>query len=464
MELSTIVPAAFALSVIAASLFFDYILERRLVKCDVEGDKDDRLRPAEFGYLVRNGDRNHAILVMAVDLLQRATKEEQGAAALDTGKEEAALIESMVSMDEEPAVSSEPVSSEQVSSEPTAKLAAADENDEAGQGRKARSIRFALKIPELATYERQMWKNVTESLKLWTQKKIDQVSPGDVRKNPVRFVQRVTKIYDFLTGTLTIVVKDVIQDPRQLKRYFTVGGVVRLLADFTTAGYQSAFEIELKKDLLMRGMIISEQRRREISRIYLVFAGAGLLASFAAIYLLVKSALLSISIFLFASVLAFLLRAIHEGKSFLPYYSEVLHLLNTLSRSGWRIRLARLLLRFVNGLFIFVLVEVAVILLTGAYLVFLFAEKDMAVQLILLTIAFSLAHLSLINLGFKAWRLAVEERATEKGRRLMDAVKQRVANVSPVDSAAKLLQKREYDPTFSELVAIYGPEALIILS
>lgn len=394
---------AIAFLIFSGAVVIDQILERKLLKGGPEpAPADDRLRPVEFGYLVRNGDRNHASLVLVVDLLQRAAKEQQ----------------------EGP----------------------------------------ALKLPELAVYEKQMWTNVRESVRSWAHKKIEDVHPGDIRKNPVRFIERVAWIYNFVTGTLKTMVKDIVADPRQLKRYFTIGGVLRLLADFSTTGYQSMFEKELKKDLLARGLIVSEERRLRFARVYLSIALLGMAACFTGIYFLVAPLKLAITVGAFSLVLAFLVRLIYEGKSFLPYYSEVMHLLSTLSRTGKRVTLVRFLLRLVNGLFLFIIIELTIILLIAAYLFFLWMAKDQIIDLLIVTAIFAIVEVKILNLAFKAWRLAVEERATARGMKLQSELQKKVSGVSPIETLKHLLSEKDYDPTFSELIAIYGPEALIILS
>ena len=199
------------MTVISLTTWLQAVIEARMKKRNAQNTQvtsatgtqvlvPQTLRPVEIGYMLRGGDTNHALLVMGVDLLQRAAKLQLGAA-----------------------------------------------------------------IPEPAEYEKKMWTLAKDTAKEWALKKADPYMPPDPKKNPVGFVKRIYDIYLFCTQSLKLVVKDVIADPRQLKRYFSMAGVMRLLADFISAGYQNAFDNSLRTYLVERNLLVSEDRRKEAS-------------------------------------------------------------------------------------------------------------------------------------------------------------------------------------------------------
>ncbi|HEY9786031.1 MAG TPA: hypothetical protein V6D17_11555 [Candidatus Obscuribacterales bacterium] len=361
-------------------------------------DQARTLRPAEIGYLMRNGDRNHALLVMVVDLIQRRVKQQE----------------------------------EQSS------------------------------IPQLAPYEAQMWTNVKESLKVWAQKKIDSVLP-DVRKNPARFVKRLARIYDFCQGSLKVILKDVIQDPRQLKRYFKVHGILRLISDFTLAGYQGAFEEELKKDLIARGLLVTEERRARFAKLYFLLFLAGWALSLTATIFLCGSMMTGIISCVIVSGTGFLLRALMELQALIPYFEETQDLLKTLQRADWRIRLVSSVLRLIRALFIVVMISSFFVVIALSYAFYFWTASGHAEALTTMVAMFIVVQFFLAHIAFKAWHLTVEERATERGEHLLELAQKRLAGLSPLECFKKLLTTSEYDPTFSEVMAVYGPETLILL-
>src|SRR5262249_50795011 len=152
----------------------------------------------ELSYLVREGYRSHATIVLAFDLLHRAVKSLQA--------------------------------------------------DSAGVS--------------LAPYERQLFVKVKEFAKRWLEEKTTQLLP-DPRSGDVRLlVRQVFGLYSLLVKSVRPFVSEMVEDPRRIRRYFTMAGLMRLLADLGSAGYREALETEMVAYLNARGLLMSEWARR----------------------------------------------------------------------------------------------------------------------------------------------------------------------------------------------------------
>ncbi|MBC7998009.1 MAG: hypothetical protein IAF58_08710 [Leptolyngbya sp.] len=64
----------------------------------------------------------------------------------------------------------------------------------------------------------------------------------------------------------------------------------------------------------------------------------------------------------------------------------------------------------------------------------------------------------------KSWKLSNMEVATEYGDIALADAKKRLVALSPIGSLSLVLKDESYNPVFSELMALYGVEALILLA
>jgi hypothetical protein len=361
---------------------------------------ETRLRPAEIAYLSSNGDISHTLLVLGADLVQRALK---------------------------------------------AKLS--DDN----------------RIPELAPYETRMWDLAKETIKDWALTKADKHLPMDIKKDPVEYVRRVSKIYNFVVHTARHFVVKVLQDPRQIRRYFKMSAIATLIADFSTAGYKAAFEEEFKNNLRSRGLIVPLMRKRNYAKNYTLLAVAGAALNAVVIFIFIQPWTFALGLVAMCLTSAILLRFALLLLHSIPYYAEIAEVIGHLKRQSWRLQMLRILIRSITALTYGVLF-IGFLALAGialAILTFGFHHSHLVFLsiYILLTIAFMIPVQAFID----GWRLTIEERATAEGERQLNLVRHELAQSSPLDSFKEVLQTTEYVPTFSELLALYGIETLLIL-
>lgn len=407
---------AFSLTAIALATWVSSTIEARM-KDEVPGNSNSTslvpahnqivaLRPVEIGYMLRGGDTNHALLVMGVDLLQRAAKLQLGAA-----------------------------------------------------------------IPEPAEYEKKMWSLAKDAAKEWAMKKVETHLPADLKKNPAVFVKKIYDIYIFCTKSLKLVVKDIIDDPRQLKRYFSAGGVMRLLTDFISAGYQNAFNNALRVYLIENNFLVKEEKRviaaRNTSLVSFSIFAAVFLFSLAMVgtangvpQMLIAGAIIAGS----AIVSSFFITAIFAVRELLPHITEFENLAKILNRDSWRLRVlqtARKAMFVALGL---LALGASSLLFTCGFLWLKFFGYQNAQALTFISVILAFPCLRAFLLLLRSWKLTRTEIATTYGEAELEKAKQRLVQLRPVAALKHVLKEEDYDPVFSELMALYGIEALILLA
>jgi hypothetical protein len=361
---------------------------------------ESQLRPAELAYLIREGDRSHATIVLAFDLLHRAVKSLQSDSA---------------------AVS-------------------------------------------LAPYEMRLFVKVKEFAKRWLEEKTTHLVP-DPRSGDVRLlVRQVSGLYSFLVKSVRPFVSEIIEDPRRIRRYFTIAGIMRLLADVGSAGYREALETEMVSDMKARGVLASEPaRKRSAAYLAVGFVGGAVLA-FVIVLLLVSNSNLAIAAFLTSSLVALGLRLVWGLGEFLPLYSELRDVASHIRRKGWRLTVLRLGLKFVGGVLYSLVAVVGLALFAMQILCLHLIFPEPLPETISLSLMLCGIWLLLLELAFDAHKIRLRSQPSLSALALIADSRLRLSGVSPVDTFRQLLTSPEYSPECSELLAIYGIETLFLLA
>lgn len=316
---------------------------------------------------------------------------------------------------------------------------------------------------ELAPYEQNMWEIVTRSVKEWAvQKTQETVLAG--AKTPFQISRRVFFLYNFMRKTLKTVIGDTIQDPRRLKRYFAPSGLVRILADFTSAGYKQAFQTELRKDLLARGLLVREETRLRVGKYFFLVATSGLVLSLIPLFLLASVPLAQAIISLLSALAAaFLARLILSFRELLPLYQELAIVAEKAERSGWRFKLLKTVLNSVNVIFWFALIVSILASIGIGFGFLLIAGQTANIQSLMYIFAMTITYFVIFDFAFEGWKLHIEETPTPEAEKQLALLQKTFSQTSPLDSFRAVLSSDKYDPTFSQLLALYGIETLLVL-
>lgn len=365
------------------------------------GEKLDsvRLRPVELAYIVRDGDMPHATVVLVFDLLHRAVK----------------------------------------------------------------SLQDESQTVDLAPYERQLWGKVRDHAKRWIEERASPLIPeprsGDIRL----LVRQISGLYWLMMRSIKPFVSELLEDPRRIRRYFSVGGLLRLLADIGSAGYREALESELVRDMMVRGLLITSEARRQTVTYLVIGLVAGAIISLLLTIVLLHNAALAMSAWVLAALTAALLSLVFSLREFVPLYAELSDVVNHVQRGGWRIAVLRTLLR------VFVAIAAVLLLVLASALV--------SLQVLLLKLVFAcpvtfalglsvgliLCWLALVSLALEAYRMKMHNQPSPLARELVRSTRGKLAGVSPLESFKSLLKNPRYDPEFSRVLAVYGIETLVIL-
>ncbi|MCW5821736.1 MAG: hypothetical protein KIT34_02975 [Cyanobacteria bacterium TGS_CYA1] len=315
----------------------------------------------------------------------------------------------------------------------------------------------------LAPYEQNMWGVVTRSVKEWAMQKTQEtVLKG--AKTPIQISRRVFFLYNFVRKSLKTVISDTIQDPRKLKKYFAPSGLVRILADFSSAGYKQAFQSELRKDLLARGLLVPEDIRLRTGNYFFVAAAAGLALSLIPVFLVSALSITQAIISILASLAAaFFARLILGFRELLPLYQELALVAEKAQRSGWRFKLLKLILNSVNIIFWLALIVSILASIGIGFGLLLITGQNATLQSLLYILSLTITYFVIFDFAFEGWKLHIEETPTIEAEKQLAQLQKTFAQSSPLEAFRQVLSSDQYDATFSQLLALYGIETLLVL-
>ncbi|HEY9714327.1 MAG TPA: hypothetical protein V6C72_12730 [Chroococcales cyanobacterium] len=364
---------------------------------------DEELRPCEIAYLHGNGDLSKALIVLAADLVQRALKQ---------------------------ATSSQP-------------------------------------LPPTAHYEEKMWSLTRTSVTGYLKDKAKEYVPSsldDLAANPVLYAQRFSRVYRFFASTVRNFIVKVVNDPRHIRKYFSLPGLARLVGDFASAGYQNTLETELKEDLVNRGLLIPEQRRHLFSLFMWIVSAASIVAVLWLVISSTATTSIAATVFGLALFAALLLRGIFLLLNAVPLYTELAALAGHVDRKSFRLTLVKTISRSILAI-LYGVALFAFALVTGvAFLIFQFALHAPAAALVVQYICTAAALLSCIELLKTGFDVRFDQYPTQLAEAALKDSRKRLARTSPLGSFKEVLASPDYEATFSEILALYGIELLLLLA
>lgn len=314
----------------------------------------------------------------------------------------------------------------------------------------------------LRPYEKQVWLSVKDFLRQLAEQKAGHLVPVSNIKNPVQWAVRISALKQFVGNTLGTFVKEVVKDPRHLRKYFSIGGVARLAVQLYTSSVRGAVERELREELLHSGMLVTDARRHKFAAI-----AATLIPITVAVVLVANHFLSAVNWSTLAAYLAMgvvnaiILALIYSLPGFVPTYEEFRKVSAELQRSGARLAAVRVILK--AGKFVLI-----ALLVVAAFLLF---GINYAVASMVLHVINPLPILAFTGLGFILVAFAVDwhsltlhEQATLAAEHQMKIAQSALSQTSPLQSFSNMFSDEDYDPTFSQLVAFYGVETLWLLS
>lgn len=316
--------------------------------------------------------------------------------------------------------------------------------------------------PALRSYEKQVWTSVKEFLKQFAQQKAGHLIPMDDLKNPVKWAVRFSALKKFIGENLRSFVADLIQDPRHIKKYFSLAGVARLALHFYTSSVRIAVQRELRQELLQEGFLVTEQRRKQFALMI-----AALIPAMVASVLLIAFALqfqpfALVPVAMVAGLInAIVVRLLIELPGFIPTFDEFAKVAAELHRGGLRLTVVRTILKAARVIIGIAIALASALLLLGdtALFGFLFQTNPMFVL-----VAETVLGFSIVACALDYHSLTFRDHASEAGELQMQQRRAEISRLRPLDTYRHVLSDPAYDPTLSQLVAVYGIETLWLLS
>jgi hypothetical protein len=398
-----------------AASYLERTSDNRLVQADDfsgTSSADLKLEPVEIAYLGRDGDSTFALIVLVFDMLHKELKTRFGGAT--TQSDLSGLISQAMT-----------------------------------------------KPGEQTHYEERLKVIIKGSLKNWGEKTVD-AAGLNIKKNPVAALRRLPWLYKLLSGALKDTAHEILKDPRQLRRYISKAGLMRIFAEIAASGYKQMFDKELRQELLRKGLLLTENSRKKLAGSYLACFVVAQLAYLALILYAVPDKTIAAIIFITATLSGFAVKAAIGARAFIPLYYDLSEVLRLAPRSNFRIKALRLFLGIVNfvlnGLSIFVFLALLAI---GSAILYLTHTVTSATYLMLL--AMMAAQFVASHFLFESYRLNLNESAAPHALRHIKLLKERYRDTSSIDALKSLLTSSQYDSEPSYLLAIFGIETLLFL-
>ncbi len=310
----------------------------------------------------------------------------------------------------------------------------------------------------LADYEKNMWKFVSRSVKDWAK---DKILAG--AQNPVAITRRMFFLFHFVRTSLRGLLAETVADPKRLKKYFSPGGVLRIIADFTSSGYRQAFQDELRRSLLRRGLLVPEKTREQIGRYFFVIGVVGIISTLVVSFLFLPTSGVAFVAWISTLIAGVLGRALLALRHLIPFYEELAVVAEQIRRKSFRLAIVKMVLRSVNAVsWLALVLGVSISIATGFGIIkLIYPAADISIFYAI--IALATAHFAIADFIFSGVKLNIQECPTALAEKQLEEMRQELEHVSPLDTFTTLLSSPDYDPKFSKILALYGVETLLIL-
>jgi len=358
------------------------------------------LRPAELAYLWRDGDMTHTMLVLVVDLVQRTVKSH-------------------------------------------------GDQDLIG----------------LQPYETAIITNVKDFVGRWAHGKIGEIVAVRDIANPIQWLVRVRAIKAFFGDTLRGFVKDFTKDPLHIRKYFSWSGIVRFTIELCTSSAKHGVEHSLHDLLLANGMLVPPARCRRYAWVALLPAPAMVAAAVTLDYqFLPKGQWLAFAVvFAFGVFNAAGIRALLALPALVPSYEEFRRIAAELPRSGKRMLLVKTVLRFSRLLIGWLTLVLCLLLAAVEFGIETLLLRLLPVEALPLLATSTILALPIIQAVLDWHSLTTRDHASTMAVKLIAEAHRRIAATSPLERLKEMLTDPNYEPQFSETLAIYGIETLWLL-
>jgi hypothetical protein len=317
-------------------------------------------------------------------------------------------------------------------------------------------------------YEKDMWNLVSAYIKEWTALQAQALVPELRDRNPIKIAVGFWRLRHWLSNTLKNLHEDLVRDPRNLRRYFSPAGLMRVFLSLLASGVKEPFMRDLRSTLLEKKLLLAHETCRKFSG-YL--AGLACIHSLALLFLLITVSGLkrwepAVILLLIAMFNGAALRLLAELPFFLPLYEELSLVLGSIARGGFRITVLKFLLKLLRTIFwsIVALFAAFVVALQALCLSYFFQLGSGWLPALVGIAALSLNFTMVVDLAILSMRNLHAEQRSSAGEKLLRRYQMKLRSLSPSAAFSVALSDPQYSRPLSEIVAIYGVETLFLLA
>lgn len=313
------------------------------------------------------------------------------------------------------------------------------------------------------TYAGNLATVVKKSITDYSKRKVEEALCLDIKTNPLGFLMRLPLLFRLIKAGLLDTFKEIIKDPRNLRKYVSLSGLARLAAEIGATSYKQRLTDELRKNLLSRGLIYEESVRQKIAQ----------KLALAAIIFEITAALIlfytfapwtsALAVYLTAVLGALFIKVTIGARHYIPYYNELMNILSHSGKANWRMSLLTNFLKVINFLlYSLAYFAFALVFSIGSFILF-------ATQIItgldgyLMLLAQLLVQIAIFSQLWQAYTLYQNDCATPKGMKLIADIKAKHQGLSSFNALKSMLTDSGYNSEMSYMLAIYGPETILFL-
>lgn len=326
-----------------------------------------------------------------------------------------------------------------------------------------RAVKGGGELP-LTDYEQRLWSKVKEYATQIAQQEVSKVLPVLNQDSWIQVVSKLRAIYGFLMVTVREFLGQVLADPRRLKRYFSLAGLLKLVADLAGSGYQQMVRVEMQAHLISQGWLQMEQAKLAESRRLLIISLLAMLTLLFAAFITLKNVGLAVSVITVATLVAALLKLLWSALDFLPYYSEIKEILRHLKRSGWRVLLFKFIVNLIGFAALGTTIALTLLCLAAGTAMLAWGFQLSPATTLLLLLPTIAVMILLVDTLWTSHHIRWNALQTPEAAIVIKGYRKKLAHQSPLAVLREMLLSDQYSPLFSELLAVYGLEMLLLLA
>lgn len=314
----------------------------------------------------------------------------------------------------------------------------------------------------VSPYEDSLKSLVKRTVTDWGTRKVEEVLKVDPR-DKIAVLRKLPLLAKLIKSGLSDTIKEIIKDPKNLRKYISVQGLMRIAAEIGASGYKQQLAADIHNELLKRGLLLEDQVRKQKAKMLLaIFIVSELV--FASLLLTTGESPTNTAIILVFSIMAALLAKLCIfAREFIPFYSDLKAVLVHVPRLNLRVRVLAFVINAISTIASALSIIVLLTFFTAACLTMTLTSTLTSTHSYLVLTAQMLAQAKAIDYIFESYNLYLNDCPSTEGETIVTQAKRHYRNFTTLDVLRSTLANPSYDPVLTYLLAIYGLETLLFL-